>query len=88
MKAIFLFSTELEIYNFILVPRYVYWTDWGIDAYIGKVGMDGSGKTRFHDNKSVFPNGLTIDYAAERLYWCDAHLDHISWVFLQNILIQ
>ncbi|XP_041482271.1 low-density lipoprotein receptor-related protein 2-like [Lytechinus variegatus] len=58
---------------------HVYWTDWGLDAYIGRVGMDGTGKTRFHDNRMVFPNGLTIDYAAERLYWCDAHLNHVAF---------
>ncbi|XP_071486072.1 low-density lipoprotein receptor-related protein 2-like [Diadema antillarum] len=58
---------------------YVYWTDWGLSAYIGRVGMDGSDRSSFHNDRMVWPNGLTIDYAAERLYWCDAHIDYIAF---------
>ena len=25
-----------------------------------------------------WPNGLSMDYEADRLYWCDALLDHIQ----------
>ena len=32
-----------------------------------------------------WPNGLSMDYEADRLYWCDALLDHIqvgkNWKF-------
>ena len=42
--------------------------------------MDGSNFTRIltHEYDIAWPNGLTIDYFAERLYWADAHLDYIA----------
>lgn len=49
-------------------------------AYIGKIGMDGSNFTRIltYENDIAWPNGLTIDYFGDRLYWADAHLDYIA----------
>ncbi|XP_033127863.1 low-density lipoprotein receptor-related protein 2-like [Anneissia japonica] len=64
-----------------LDPRngYVYWTDWGLSAYIGRMGMDGSNPSEIHSDKLVWPNGLTICYATNKLYWVDAHLNHIGY---------
>ncbi|XP_071822844.1 low-density lipoprotein receptor-related protein 2-like isoform X2 [Apostichopus japonicus] len=58
----------------------VYWTDWGLEAYIGKSAMDGSTAIdKIIDSKIVWPNGLTIDFPAQKLFWCDAHLDFIAF---------
>ena len=52
--------------------RRIFWTDWGRLHRIESASADGSGR-RVVASKSVFwPNGLTLDYAASRLYWTDA----------------
>lgn len=58
----------------------LFFSDWGHHAYIARVGLDGSGFRRIvlYENKLVWPNALTIDYFADRLYFADAHLDYIE----------
>lgn len=34
--------------------------------------MDGSLRTVIANTSVFWPNGLTLDYASERLYWADA----------------
>ncbi|XP_058889689.1 low-density lipoprotein receptor-related protein 2-like isoform X2 [Acipenser ruthenus] len=58
---------------------YVYWSDWGYKAFIGRVGMDGTNKTAVITSKIEWPNGLTIDYTNDKLYWADAHLNYIEY---------
>lgn len=41
--------------------------------------MDGSDVKTLISNDSVeWPNGLSVDYIAERLYWVDARHDYIA----------
>uniref|UniRef100_A0A452F8B2 Low-density lipoprotein receptor-related protein 2 n=1 Tax=Capra hircus TaxID=9925 RepID=A0A452F8B2_CAPHI len=65
----------------VLHPQYghVYWADWGDRAYVGRVGMDGTHKSLIISTKIVWPNGLTIDYTNDLLYWADAHLGYIEY---------
>lgn len=56
----------------------MYWTDWGDKAFIGRVGMDGTNKTPIITTKIEWPNGITIDYTNDKLYWSDAHLNYIE----------
>ncbi|XP_028846293.1 low-density lipoprotein receptor-related protein 2a isoform X3 [Denticeps clupeoides] len=58
---------------------YVYWTDWGERAFVGRVGMDGSNKSAIITTKIEWPNGITIDYTNDMLYWSDAHLNYIEY---------
>ncbi|XP_059822369.1 low-density lipoprotein receptor-related protein 2a isoform X1 [Hypanus sabinus] len=58
---------------------YVFWTDWGYEAYIGRMGMDGRNFSAIITSKLEWPNGLTIDYTNDKLYWTDAHLDYIEF---------
>lgn len=57
----------------------MYWTDWGQTAKIERASMDGSDRRVLHDTSLVWPNGLTIDYPAQRIYWVDANLDKIEY---------
>jgi len=34
--------------------------------------MDGSGRLVVVNTRLYWPNGLTLDYAADKLYWVDA----------------
>ncbi|XP_068936741.1 low-density lipoprotein receptor-related protein 2 isoform X2 [Petaurus breviceps papuanus] len=70
----------------VLHPRYgqVYWTDWADRPYIGRVGMDGTNKTVIISTKLSWPNGITIDYTNDKLYWSDAHLSYIEFSDLEG----
>ncbi|KAI4466638.1 vitellogenin receptor-like protein-related-related [Holotrichia oblita] len=50
----------------------MFWTDWGSKPLIGRSLMDGSQFKEFVTDNIRWPNGLTIDYPNERLYWVDA----------------
>nr|XP_023693317.1 low-density lipoprotein receptor-related protein 2 [Paramormyrops kingsleyae] len=63
---------------------YVYWTDWGERAFIGRVGMDGNNKSAIVTTKIEWPNGITIDYTNDMLYWSDAHLNYIEYSDLEG----
>ena len=56
--------------------RYLYWTDWGNEAAIERISMDGNKTTREAIIKQDirWPNGLTLDFEYNRLYWADAKL--------------
>ena len=57
---------------------YVFWTDWGLAPYIGRIGMDGTNRSKVITEKLGWPNGFTIDYVTDRMWWVDAHLDYIE----------
>ena len=42
--------------------------------------MDGANAKRLVEDHLKWPNGLTIDYATDRVFWADAHLDRIEFV--------
>ncbi|XP_076440226.1 low-density lipoprotein receptor-related protein 2-like [Babylonia areolata] len=59
---------------------FLYWSDWGVNPHIGRMSLDGKNVTsRFITDKLGWPNGLTIDYESNRLWWGDAHLDIIEY---------
>ena len=41
--------------------------------------MDGSDRRVLHSTGLTWPNGLTIDYTAQRIYWADASRDMIEY---------
>uniref|UniRef100_A0A3B3Q1Q7 Low density lipoprotein receptor-related protein 6 n=1 Tax=Paramormyrops kingsleyae TaxID=1676925 RepID=A0A3B3Q1Q7_9TELE len=49
---------------------FMYWTEWGGKPKIDRAAMDGTGRVTLVPNVGR-ANGLTIDYAARRLYWTD-----------------
>ncbi|CDW51881.1 low density lipoprotein receptor (ldl) [Trichuris trichiura] len=57
---------------------YVFNSDWGVQAFISKAAMDGSSFKRIVTTGLAWPNGLTVDHYADRLYWADAFLDIIE----------
>ena len=63
----------------LIYNRYMYWTDWGTTAKIERASMDGQNRMVLHNTLLQWPNGITIDYAAQRLYWTDAFLDKIEY---------
>ena len=62
----------------------MYWTDWGEPAKIERASMDGTLRQVIIDDDLIWPNGLTIDYEMQRLYWADAFLDKIEYSFVDG----
>ncbi|KAF4524942.1 hypothetical protein B566_EDAN012698 [Ephemera danica] len=59
---------------------FLFFTTWHLQAYIGRMGLDGSNFTRIltWNDDIAWPNALAIDYFTDRLFWADAHLDYIA----------
>lgn len=60
--------------------RWMFWTDWGGVPKIERSGMDGDQTTRstIIGSNIQWPNGLTIDYADNKIYWADAKINYIA----------
>ncbi|XP_054720384.1 low-density lipoprotein receptor-related protein 1-like [Uloborus diversus] len=71
-----------------LDPRYgmLFWTDWDTSApRIERASMSGEGRSiicRVDEiiTEGAWPNGLTLDYIALRVYWIDARSDSIHTI--------
>ena len=64
--------------------RYLYWSDWGDNAHIGRIGMDGTDRNVIIQDKITWPNGLTLDFVNDRIYWADAREDYIAFASLDG----
>lgn len=49
-----------------------FWSDWGPNAKIESSYMDGSERTAITNDGIYWPNGLSLDFATDRIYWADA----------------
>ncbi|XP_054265258.1 sortilin-related receptor-like isoform X2 [Macrosteles quadrilineatus] len=59
---------------------YMYWTDWAVnDPCVARANLDGSDIKKLFTKPTVeWPNGITVDYIAERIYFVDAREDFIG----------
>ncbi|KAJ8960391.1 hypothetical protein NQ314_006081 [Rhamnusium bicolor] len=59
---------------------YMFWTDWSAEnPSVNRANLDGTNNiTLFGRDKVEWPNGITIDYVANRIYWVDARRDYIG----------
>ena len=62
------------------VHGYLYYSDWDDEMpVIGRSHMDGTNhEVLFRKPLVIWPNGLSIDHTANRLYWVDAQKKSIS----------
>uniref|UniRef100_W5N103 Low-density lipoprotein receptor-related protein 2 n=1 Tax=Lepisosteus oculatus TaxID=7918 RepID=W5N103_LEPOC len=58
---------------------WLYWTDWGNKAFIGRVGMNGKEASAIITTKLAWPKALTIDYTTDKIFFADAHLDYLEY---------
>uniref|UniRef100_H3DAP4 LDL receptor related protein 1 n=1 Tax=Tetraodon nigroviridis TaxID=99883 RepID=H3DAP4_TETNG len=63
---------------------YLYWSDWGDNPHIGRIGMDGTNRSIIIEEKITWPNGLTLDFVNDRIYWADAREDYIAFASLDG----
>ncbi|KAK3090942.1 hypothetical protein FSP39_015919 [Pinctada imbricata] len=67
------------------LQRKIFWSDWGKDPKIECAKMDGTGRMVIVNlTERAWPNGLTIDYKAEVLYWTDGRQNIIESVNLDG----
>ncbi|CAG2249585.1 unnamed protein product [Mytilus edulis] len=64
----------------VLDPRkqQVFWSDWGSTPKIEKANYDGTGRTTIANTNLKWPNGMAIDFDANKLYFVDAGTDKIE----------
>lgn len=82
--SLILISKYIIIGLTVIVSREMYWSDWGIKPMIAKSLMDGTHDRPFVSDNIAWPNGLTIDYPNERLYWVDAKHQTVSSIRLDG----
>lgn len=58
----------------------MFWTDWVAGSpSVNRANLDGSDPQKLFVKPVVeWPNGITIDYIANRIYWVDAKEDYIA----------
>ena len=61
-----------------LFSSYIFFSEWDRPANISRAHADGNNVQVFKNVLLGWPNGLSIDYDEDRLYWCDALLDHVQ----------
>lgn len=59
---------------------YLFFTDWNaFKPSISRANLDGEDRKELFTHPEVFwPNGITVDFIAERIYWVDASKDYIA----------
>ncbi len=82
---------KVLVYSRLDMPRSIavspldglmFWSDWGKVPKIERAGMDGDPSSRVElvSEDVQWPNGITLDLEARRLYWVDGKLQQISSV--------
>lgn len=46
--------------------------------------MDGTNRSVIVEDKITWPNGLTLDFINDRIYWADAREDYIEFASLDG----
>lgn len=67
-----------ETVTLVNYDRYIFFSEWDRPANISRAHTDGSNLIVFRNVTLGWPNGLSVDFRADRLYWCDALLDHVQ----------
>lgn len=67
---------------------FIFFSEWDRPANISRARSDGSELMVFRNLTLGWPNGLAIDFERNRLYWCDALLDHVQHSSLSGSDVQ
>lgn len=62
----------------------VFWTDWGPNPKIERAEMDGTNRMSIVTESVFWPNGLTLDYTSNQLYWADAKHNVIETAYFDG----
>lgn len=71
-------SLEFHCVSRFLCYSYLFWTDWGTSPFIARMGLDGTNIVKIITNSVYWPNGITVDYESDRIFWVDAYLVRVE----------
>ncbi|KAK7113108.1 hypothetical protein V1264_012457 [Littorina saxatilis] len=57
---------------------YIFWSDWGRTPKIERATMAGNDREIIVSTDLGWPNGLSIDFDEDKIYWADAQKDRIE----------
>lgn len=59
---------------------WLFWSDWSDrKPKIERANLDGTERIMIVSKDLVWPNGVTLDIEARKIYWCDAKEDKIEF---------
>ncbi|KAI2650473.1 Low-density lipoprotein receptor-related protein 1B [Labeo rohita] len=64
--------------------QFLFWTEWGQSPTISRSRLDGSEQSVLVSTGLARPNGISIDYQENKLYWCDARNNKIERINLER----
>ena len=64
--------------------RLMFWTDWGVQPKIERSNLVGTDRSVLLTTGLLRPQGLTIDYDENRLYWVDDETDTVEMADLDG----
>lgn len=81
-RALLVWKSLLKPRDIVVNPLQgiMFWSDWSDTPLIERAGMDGSERTPIVSENLLYPNGLAIDFANNRLYFVDAGTKALEFV--------
>ncbi|XP_077987906.1 low-density lipoprotein receptor-related protein 5-like [Glandiceps talaboti] len=69
---------------------HLFWTDWGSNAKVEMASLSGENRITLvsesvHGQVIGLPNGLTVDYDSNSLYWADSSNDNLYCIHLKDV---
>ncbi|XP_077993538.1 uncharacterized protein LOC144447400 [Glandiceps talaboti] len=58
----------------------LFWSDWGSEPKIERATLSGESRQTLVNSGLIYPNGITIDYNTDRLYWINVDPDSYSTI--------
>ena len=63
---------------------FLFWLDLVPHPLIVRVNLDGTDRIVIVDTRLELPNRLTLDFELEFVYWCDARIDVVEYVYFDG----
>ncbi|XP_053386538.1 low-density lipoprotein receptor-related protein 1-like isoform X2 [Mercenaria mercenaria] len=73
-------------FDIVVDPNYgkIFWTDRGYPPKIESANLDGSERRVLVSDFVIWPNGITLDYTNDRIYWADTKSHTVESVRLDG----
>ncbi|XP_058118481.1 low-density lipoprotein receptor-related protein 6 [Anopheles ziemanni] len=82
-RRVLIYDNLVEPRAIALAPTlgWMFWSDWGAkEPKIERASLDGTERVLIVSQNLIWPNGISLDVGARKIYWCDAKADTIEVV--------
>ena len=71
-----------QVRSLVVWPEkgYLYYAEWSLSPFIGRMAMDGSEFTKLGEGLSLWPKALAVDHYSQRLFFADSHNGDILYM--------